>query len=382
MQPYMKKPMYLYLLLLTICASGGLQVWRTLFNNFAVEIVGLQGDQIGIIQSIREVPGFLSLLVVYVLLFIKEHRLALLSAAIVGLGIGITGFFPSYAGLLVTTLIMSFGFHYFETVNQSLTLQYFTKEEAPMVFALFRSRTAACNIGLGLFFLIAAPFFSFTSIFLFFGTAICLLCLFAARIHPTSPDVAIQHKKMILRKKYWLFYLLTFLAGARRQIFVAFALFLLVKKFGFSVQEIAGLFLLNNIIGYLFNPYIGRAVVLFGERMVLSFEYTALFFIFLGYGFTDSKLTVIFLYIFDNFVFNFSLAIRTFFQKIADPADISPSMATGFTINHIAAVVIPAMGGIVWMLDYRLLFVGGAILSLASLTAVQWIEKQLPPEKK
>ena len=78
---------------------------------------------------------------------------------------------------------------------------------------------------------------------------------------------------MILRKKYWLFYFLTFMAGARRQIFVAFAVFLLVKKFGFTVQEIAVLFLINNVINYFLSPFIGRCIVRFGERSVLSVEY-------------------------------------------------------------------------------------------------------------
>ncbi|MEJ2543227.1 MAG: MFS transporter, partial [Calditrichaceae bacterium] len=171
-----------------------------------------------------------------------------------------------------------------------------------------------------------------------------------------------------------LFYLLTFLAGARRQIFVAFAVFLLVKNFKFSVQEITILFVINNIINYFLSPVIGKAIIRFGERKVLSVEYTTLVFIFVAYAYIDSKLIIAILYIIDHIVFNFAIAIRTYFQKVGDPRDIAPSMAVGFTINHIAAVVIPAIGGILWMINYRIPFLAAAGLSLISLVSVQYIK--------
>ncbi len=377
MNSWNKKPIYLYLLLLTLCGSGGLQIWRTLFNNFAVDIAGLQGNQVGFIQGIREVPGFLSLLVVYVLLFIKEERLAAFSILVMGASLAATGFLPNYGGLICTTLVMSFGFHYFETVNQSLTLQHFSKEEAPLVFGVMRSRAAACSIVVGLFFMLAANYLSYQGFYLLFGGIIIAAALCALSRIPVPAETVPQRRGMVVRRRYWLFYLLTFLAGARRQIFVAFALFLLVEKFAFSLQEVAALILLNNSIGYFCNPLIGRAVAAFGERCVLSVEYISLFFIFLGYGFTESKAAAAILYIADHIVFNFALAIRTFFQKIADPADIAPSMAVGFTINHIAAVVVPICGGLLWLADPRLLFIGGAVLSLVSFAAVQYIPGQL-----
>jgi hypothetical protein len=48
-------------------------------------------------------------------------------------------------------------------------------------------------------------------------------------------------------------------------------------------------------------------------------------------------------------------------------------MAVGFTINHIAAVVLPAVGGLLWIIDYRIPFIFGAFLSMISLIAVQQI---------
>ena len=369
-----KNPMFRYLAVLTIASMTGLQTWRTLFNNFAVDIAHLEGNQVGMIQTFREIPGFLALLAIYVMLIIKEHRLSALSILILGIGLAATGFFPSYQGLLMTTMIMSFGFHYFETTNQSLTLQYFDKETSPWVFGKLRSLAAASNISIGLLIFAVSAILTYKQMYLYFGLLIISMALWAFMQNPVDKDIPLQHKKMILRKRYWLYYFLTFMAGARRQIFVAFAIFLLVKNFKFSVQEITALFVINNIINYFLSPFIGRMIIKYGERKVLSAEYGSLIFIFLAYAYTDSKLIVAFLYILDHIFFNFAMAIRTYFQKIGDHADIAPSMAVGFTINHIAAVVIPAIGGILWMIDYRIPFIGGAFMSVISLVAAQFIK--------
>ncbi len=371
-----KDPMFRFLALLSIAAAVGHQAWRTLFNNFAVEVVHLEGNHIGIIQSVREIPGFLALLVIYIILIIKEHRLSALSVAILGFGVGITGVFPSYTGLIATTMIMSFGFHYFETTNNSLTLQYFDQDKSPLVIGKLRSYGAATNIAVGLFIYIISYILSYQATFGLVGIIILLIGFWGMIQNPTREGIPLQHKKMVIRKKYWLYYFLTFMAGARRQIFVAFAVFLLVKKFEFSIQEITMLFVLNNAINYFLNPLIGKAIIRFGERRVLSLEYSSLIIIFIGYAFVESKYVIAALYILDQIFFNFSMGIRTYFQKISDAKDIAPSMAVGFTINHIAAVIIPAIGGLMWIMDYRIPFIAGAFMSLISLSLIQFIKTE------
>jgi hypothetical protein len=369
--------MFRFLMVLTICSTMGLQAWRTLFDNFSVNVVGLDGDAIGILQSVREIPGFLALLVVFVMLLLKEHRISSLSIITLGLGVALTGLFPSFAGLMVTTLIMSVGFHYYETTNQSLTLQYFDRSTSPIVFGRLRGIAAASNIAIGALIFVLVPFLSYTQLYLLLGGLIAAAGAWSLTKNPTRKDIVPQHRKMILRGKYWLYYFLTLMAGARRQIFVAFAVFLLVKRFEFNVQEITVLFVINNTVNYFLSPMIGRAVVRFGERWVLSTEYFSLLFIFVAYAYVDSKLFVAGLYILDHIFFNFAMAIRTFFQKIGEPADIAPSMAVGFTINHIGAVVFPVVGGLLWMVDFRIPFFVGAGLSVLSLIGVQFIPGQL-----
>jgi hypothetical protein len=370
-----RNPMFWYLVVLTICSTAGLQTWTTLFNNFAVDIAGLQGNHVGMIQSIREIPGFLALLAVYVMLVIREHRLSAISILILGAGLAATGFFPTFAGIAITTLISSFGFHYYETTNMSLTLQYFKKDESPWVFGKLTSLAAATSIGIGLLIWGMTSFLDFTQVYLVVGVLIAIAGLWALLTRdPSDINIIPQRKQMVLRKKYWLFYFLTFMAGARRQVFIAFSVLLLVQKFQYTVQEVTILFIINNTINYFLSPLVGKSIIRFGERKVLSLEYLSVIFLFTAYATTDSKLLVAFIYILDQIFFTFAIAIRTYFQKVGDPQDIAPSMAMGFTINHLAAVFLPAIGGMLWVIDYRIPFFAGAAMGVVSLLAVQKIK--------
>ncbi|MGL1933198.1 MAG: MFS transporter [Desulfotalea sp.] len=368
---------YLFVIITAICASTGLHVWATLFDNFGVNIAELNGAEMGMLQSIREIPGFLCFLIVYILLFVKEHKLCAFAILLMGTGLCITGFFPSFYGLAFTIMLMSTGFHFAETTTQSLVLQYFKSDIAPLVLGRMLSAIALSNIICVISIIIVAKFLDFKLMYLFFGGIIVCAGIWAICQDPSDASRPAQSKKMVLKTKYWLYYMLSFMAGARRQIFVAFAVFLLVLKFKFTVQEIAILFLLNNLINYFLSPYIGKSIIKFGERKVLSLEYLGLVIIFTSYAFVESKLLVSFLYILDHIFFNFAIALRTFFQKVANPEDIAPSMAVTFTINHIAAIFLPALGGAIWIFDYRIVFLGGAAMGVISLILVQFIPSEM-----
>ncbi|GKT06982.1 MFS transporter [Desulforhabdus sp. TSK] len=372
--------MFWFLLLMTISSTAGLQAWQILINNFAVEVAHLDAAQMGLVQSIREVPGFLSLLVIYVLLIMSEHKLAAFSVALLGAGLALTGFFPSFWGVTLTTLLMSFGFHYYETVNQSLILQYFDLKVSPLVMGKLRSTAAAASIAIGALIYLMSQFMDFTQMFGILGLLIVLTGCWGLVQDPSRKDLHPQMKKMVLKKRYWLYYTLTFLAGARRQIFIVFAVFLLVKRFDYSVQAVTALFVINNIVNYFANPVIGRMINRFGERTLLSLEYIVLILVFLTYAYTGSNILAGFMYVVDHLVFNFAVAIRTYYQKIADPRDMAAGAAVGFTINHIAAVFVPALGGFLWMYSYEIPFLIGAALSLLSFIFTQFI--RLPAQAK
>lgn len=375
------RAMYRYLMILTCVVAVGFQGWRTLYNNFAIDEVGISALQNGIIQSIREIPGFLSLLVVYLLLLFKEHRLALYSVLFFGCSIAIAGYLDSFVGLIFSTFLLSTGMHYSTTCTKSLVLQYFNKKQAPIVFGRQSSYKALVNISIGIaIFIFTTLKIPTSTIYLIIGICVIIAVIYASRIDPIANLQTKQHKKMVLKRKYWLYYIVNFLSGARRQIFVVFAVFILVERHHYSIMMVTGLFIINNIITFFIAPLVGQMINRFDERRVLLTEYTAMIFIFAGYAFIDNGWVIGFLYLLDNIFYPCSMAINTYFQKIGDPEDIAPSMAMGFTINHISAVVIPVLGGALWMLDYKIPFILGIVLSLFSLFFVNKM-RSVPPMK-
>lgn len=356
------------LYLLAAAVPFSFVAWSALLNNFAIEVAQFDGEKIGMLQSIREIPGLLAFSIVFVLLLLRQQSAAYLSLFLLGFGTLITGFFPSTFGLYTTTLIMSIGFHYLETLHSSLSLQWIGKDKAPSFLGKLSSVRSFIGLGtLGaLYVLMQLLHVSYTVLYVLFGGITIVLAFWAWRGFEHFTDDVVQETKLFLRQKYWLFYLLTFLAGARRQIVVVFASFLLVEKFGFSAQNTVLLLIANTIINMFCAPYAGKLIERFGEKLSLRFEYLSIITIFVLYGLAQTKVMAVGLYILDNLFFTISIALKTYFQKIADPKDIAVTSGVGFAINHIAAVSLPFTLGILWMHSHSAVFFVGAGIGVLS----------------
>ena len=157
------------------------------------------------------------------------------------------------------------------------------------------------------------------------------------------------------------------MGGARRQIFIVFAGFLMVKKIGYSVSDIAALYIINHPFNWAFAARIGALVGRIGKRRALTSEYCGLFCVFTAYAFDNDATWAAGLYIVDHLFFSLAIAIKTYFQKIADPADMASTAGVAFTINHIAAVVIPVLFGLMWLVSPKAVFLMGSGMALISL---------------
>ncbi len=361
------------LILMSVAMPVAFSAWLALLNNFVVERAGFTGIEIGILQSLREIPGFLAFTTVFVLLIIREQPFAVLALAILGIGVGLAGFFPTPIGLYCTTVFMSIGFHYFEVLKQSLALQWFTKEEAPQALGKLISVYSITSlvVYVVLWCLLEIVSLDYVWIFLIAGSTCCGLALFMWFGFPTFDVEHEQRKKLVLRKRYWLFYALKFLSGARRQIFMVFAAFLMVEKFGYSASQVALLFLVNYVFNWLFAERIGSIIGRIGERRALTIEYLGLIIIFTAYAYVENATVGAVLYVVDHMFFALAIAINTYFQKIASPEDIASSAGVSFTINHIAAVVVPAALGLVWMESPAAVFLIGTGFAVCSLLLSQ-----------
>jgi hypothetical protein len=379
MLPVSWKSKKAFLIVTSILMALTFSGWLALLNNFAIEKAAFTGAEMGMLHSVREVPGFLAFTAVFLLLVLSEQTLALIALCFMSIGVAITGLFPFEIGLYATTVLMSVGFHYFETINNSLSLQWLNKEEAPRVLGQLISIKSLVSLIVYAFVWLFFSIFmiEFSAAYLIFGGVGFLLFLYLWLAFPKFDNPVEQHRKLILRKKYWLYYLLVFFSGARRQIFMVFAGFMMVEKFGYDASDIAILYIINHILNLYLAPKIGLWIGRVGERRALTIEYLGLIFVFVGYALVESSQMAATLYVIDHVFFAMAIAIKTFFQKIADPKDIATTSGVSFTINHIAAVVIPAAFGLVWLVDPALVFYAGALMALASLILSQWVGKEL-----
>ena len=356
------------LYLLAAAVPIAFTAWNALLNNFVVEVAGFNGEKIGLLQSIREIPGLLAFSIVFILMIFRQQTAAYVSLFLLGLGTLLTGFFPSTIGLYATTLLMSVGFHYLETLHSSLSLQWIQKEQAPSFLgklSALRSFMALFILGL-LYIMMQILNIGYIAVYVFSGGVTMLLAVIAWMGFEHFKDDVVQETRLFLRKKYWLFYILTFLAGARRQIVVVFAGFLLVEKFHFSVENMLLLLIANTIINMICAPYAGKLIERFGENLSLKLEYICIVLIFILYGLVQSQIMAVVLYILDNLFYTIAIALKTYFQKIADPKDISVTSGVASAINHIAAVFLPFTLGIIWIYSTSAVFFIGAAIAMVA----------------
>lgn len=373
------------LMLIAFAMPVAFSTWNALLNNFVIEAAGFTGVEIGWLHTVREIPGFLAVGVIALIMLMREQVLGIVALGLLGAATAVTAWFPSLGGILTVTMLSSIGFHYFETVNQSLQLQWIPKDRAPQVLGkLVAVGSAASLLAYGVLVATWKAFdLSFNVVYLVSGGFTLAVAVVVMLAYPQFEAPNPQVKRLILRRRYWLYYMLQFMSGARRQIFVVFAAFMMVERFGFEVHEVTALFLINFLANMVFAPLMGRAVAKWGERRALGFEYAGLIVVFLAYGgiyyFGWGVVLAAGLYVIDHLFFALAFALKTYFQKIADPGDIAPTAAVAFTINHIAAVFLPAALGYLWVTTPGGVFVLAAGMAAGSLALALLIPRHPEP---
>jgi len=356
----------------------GFQVWHAVFNNLVVDDLGLHAGAVGAIQSFRELPGLMGFLfVLMVSLLGSELRVMGANVLLLGVGLVLTGLAQGLFAVVLGTLVTSIGFHYFYSGSQAVLLQATSQTETPRALGYLSSIGALASI-LATVGVSAAALVLGNRQIVVVGGVIVIIAGLALLPRMNAKQRFVQEEtpaRESVRRHYWLFYLLTFLMGTRRHIFTTFAIFLLVSVHGLDTWQTAILFLVNSVVSFVALPQFGRLVGLFGERRMLTINFVLLVFIFVGYATIESTLLLVVFFVVDNMLFGFSLALNSYFQKIAvSPQDITPNMSLGQSINHVAAVIIPIVGGWLWeAFDPAVPFLGGAVIAVVSLALLQWM---------
>ncbi len=362
------------LLALAVAGVGvffGVQL--TLFNNFIVDRLGIEAHELGYVEALREVPGFLNVLFMALVIRFAPSRVASISLVVMGIGIVFYSYASTVYLLALFSLIWSLGFHCWIPLEQSMGLTYAPSAERGRWLGQLRSvNSVAWLLSIGMC-MILIDVLHYEGLFIMAGLATVLgggALLFVDRTGPKTAD-----KSMVFKRRYALYYALNFLQGLRKQMFITFAIFALVKVHGMPVKTTMILVMINQFLITLTGPLMGRLVDRHGERKMLSISYVVLFFVFLGYGVIEHRPTLYALFCLDNLIFFGGIALTTYAHKIAPPDELKPTLSMGVTMNHVAAVAAPLIGGLAWMhFGYQIIFFAGAFLALVSLVVSQWID--------
>jgi len=356
----------------------GFNIWRGLFNNFAVEELGVRADQIGLIQSIREVPGLLGFWLAFLALVLVETEVLSLSVILLGIGMIATGLSHTWTTLVIGTLITSVGFHAFYPNSSSVALMVTDKRgAAPLLGRLGGVGALAAVVAMGSIYLLFKHL-GFRNLFVWTGVLVMVGGALTWRRQPRR-DGEERRRKVVLRRRYWLYYVLTFLMGSRRHIFTTFAIFLLVKNFGLPTQQTALLYLVNSVLNVFAAPRAGKLVARYGERATLTLTFGLLIGIFVGYATLNSLLVLEVLFVLDNLLFSFGVALNSYFKRIAvSEEEITSNLSLAQTINHIAAIFVPVAGGLIWeAFGASTTFAAGAAIVFVSLILTQFIRPEV-----
>ena len=347
-------------------------VQLTVINNFIVERLGIEAHELGIVEALREIPGFLNFVFLAIMIALSPPLATAICLVLMGFGIAAFSQVESVAMFTLFSVVWSIGFHAWHPLSQSMGILFSPAGEKGKALGQLRAVESFAwftMIGACIF---LYPYIGYNGLFVIAGVA-CLVGAVAI-LGASRNRISEVDRSFLLRKKYWLYYTLQFLQGCRKQIFITFALFALIKVHGMAIQTTMILVLINQILISVTGSWFGRMIDRFGERLMMSISYLVLALVFVGYGSVDHRPTLYVLYCVDSLVFFGAIALTTYLNKIAPPEDLKPSLSMGVTFNHISSVTAPLLGGFAWhYFGYEVIFYGGAVVAIISFGFAQFL---------
>ena len=360
----------------------GFTIYGAVFINFITDVLGVKPLQMGTLESSREIPGLLAVGIAAIAARFAEARIAALCLCFSAAGVAATGFVHNYAELVVVTVFWSIFMHQWFTSSSAIPLALSAGQEGGRhlgrMGAIGASGTILALLVVRLMVQLMAshiqyPFFFVTAASFIFVGGVCLLPMSGASTTHNRP-------RLLFRREYGLYYGLTLLEGFRRQIFSTFALFALVQQWHVNLPQIDTLMLVNAVASFLVASPVGRLIDRIGERRCMTFYYIAIALTFAGYALVQHVFVLEILWVVDSILFSFGVGITTYLNRIVRPGEMMPSLAMGQTMNHIAAVIIPVAGGLLWkQFGYHVPFWCGVTAALVSLFITQSVLPRTRP---
>lgn len=371
-------------LIVGLCAGIASGINSTTFNNFLSDTYKLSAESRGIVEFPRELPGVFIMVVLGLLSFLGDIRLAvvgMLAASLGMLGLGL--FSPNFASMLIWMMMFSLGTHIFMPLAPGIGMALSEQEQYGMRLGRFNAYNLAATIFGYAIVWVGFKYLGLTYQWAFVIAAFfyILAAVFLELMNSKKP--AVKKVQFVFRKQYILFYILSVVNGARKQIFLTFAPWVLIKVFRVTPPVFAILGVIIAAVSILTRTMVGNAIDKLGERFVLSAEAVVLIAICMGYAFAENlvapSIAVVIIavcYIIDNSLNAVEMARSTYVKKIAvDPDDLVPTLSAGTSLDHIVAMTIPYFGGLLWMsMGYQYVFLAATGIAVINLILSRKIE--------
>ena len=345
-------------------------LWATR-TNFFVDTLGLSGGQVLWLEGIREIPGLGLIFIAALTMRLPLSRRAAASVFIMGVGYGLYAVIISYLALLVVAVIASLGMHMWMPLRSTLAMCLTTEDKVGRVLGSLASVGALASLaGIGLLSIISRLLesMSLTVYYIGGGAFLILAALLILKLPTHIGATETEQPRLLLKQRYWLYYVLTFLQGSRKQILDTFGMLVLVNNFGLRVQNISLLLLISSTVNMISGPYVGHLIDRFGERRMVSLSYVLLAVCCIGFAIVHTVWTLAFLLIVIRLLVMFGIGLSTYVRRISSVEELTPTLSAGISINHITSVAMPLVAGILLpTIGYEGIFWGAAALIILSI---------------
>jgi predicted MFS family arabinose efflux permease len=333
-------------------------------TNFQIETLGMTAADRGFMEGSREISGLLLVFISAATVAVAVPRLGMFALATLAIQYFCFSFVESIWQLIVLTAFGGIGLHMWMPLSRELGLSLADKSHSGRALGFIAGVTSAGALAGMVSVFVWAPVLGYRTMFLWSGVAVGAAALLVARTK--SPRAAHEEvrKRFVFRREYSFYYVLAFLEGAARQIWFSFAMFTLVKNFGIDIRTVTAMLIANSLLTLFLNPRIGAWIDQWGERKSLMVGYGGLIVVFVGFSLSVEHWQAMTIYFAYSTMFAFSMAASSYLHKIARPGELSPSLAMGVTVEHVAGVGIPVIGGMIWVTyGYQFAFMVGAIVA-------------------
>jgi len=373
--------------LILLAAAGfverfGLGLTDGVRTNFFVDTLSITGDQVLWLEGIREIPGLALMFIAALTMLLPLPKRAAAALFLTGIGYALFATVHSYTALLVVAVIASLGLHMWMPLRSSLAMYLSGKKQTGQVMGTLNSIGALASIvGMGALTLITklAASMPLELYYIVGGALIIFSALLIARLPKDIGATETKPPRMLLKGKYWLYYILTFFQGSRKQVLNTFGMLVLVDRYQLEVWQISLLLLASSVINMFGSPYMGKLIDLWGERTTTSISYVMLTLCCVGFAVIDNVWMLVALLLTIKLVVTLGIGLSTYVYRMAPAEELTPTLSAGISINHVTSVGMPIIAGILLpIIKYEGVFLGTAGLILLSIPFALAMKVQAP----